>query len=486
MPVATPAPHRAACAVGCLCYAMGWLGCFGEAPLNFNSLEFLVLFLPAVFVAFYAVPVGLRLWVLVGASLLFYGVSGLEVLLAFMFAIVWSYGTAFLLLRWPKLLALVLAIALPAFILIMFKYLDFILNIVRAGHDTRSHLSFFFSILLPAGISFYTFELVSYSIDVADRKIPVERSLLRFAGFATFFPHLIAGPIMRYASLRDQLRALQQTERLQPRLASGLKLLAIGLFFKIFIADLCGTAASSVTGLPPAQALVLDRLGLIAFWSMQIYYDFWAYSVMAIGLGRLFCVELPINFKQPYLSPNPREFWQRWHVTLSYWLRDYVYVRMGGREAYVRNILIVFALVGLWHGAGWNFIAWGVYHGALVILYHVTRPAWDRLPRAAAIALTFVLISLGWPLFFLSLGDYWSFLVNLATAPWGSTALGLRHLVYLAAIGLITFGLREEAWLYNDPLQGRRLIDSPALAAALMFAGLLTISLSKTFIYFRF
>ena len=108
---------------------------------------------------------------------------------------------------------------------------------------------------------------------------------------------------------------------------------------------------------------------------MQIYYDFWAYSVMAIGLGRLFCIELPVNFREPYLSENPREFWRRWHVTLSYWLRDYVYIRMGGREDYVRNILIVFALVGLWHGAGWNFVVWGLYHGALVMLYHFTAPA---------------------------------------------------------------------------------------------------------------
>jgi alginate O-acetyltransferase complex protein AlgI len=428
----------------------------------------------------------LRLWVLVGASLLFYGVSGPEVLFAFVLAIAWSYGTAFLFLRWPKLPALLIAIALPAFILVMFKYLGFMLSIVQAGPETRAHFSFFFSILLPAGISFYTFELVSYSIDVADRKIPAERDLLRFAGFATFFPHLIAGPIMRYANLRDQLRALQETERLRPNLASGLKLLSIGLFFKVFVADLCGMGAAKATGLPPGEVLALDRLALVGFWSMQIYYDFWAYSVMAIGLGRLFCVELPVNFKQPYLSLNPREFWQRWHITLSYWLRDYVYVRMGGREAYVRNILIVFALVGLWHGAGWNFVAWGLYHGALVVLYHVTRPAWDRLPRAAAIALTFVLVSFSWPLFFLSLTEYWAFLGGLVTAQWGGAVFGVRHFLFLAAIGLITFGLREEVWLYNEPLERRRLIDAPVLAAALMFGGLLAISLSKTFIYFRF
>jgi alginate O-acetyltransferase complex protein AlgI len=458
--------------------------------LNFNSLEFLVVFLPATLIAFYAAPQSLRLWVLVGASLLFYGVSGTEVLVAFIVAIAWSYATAFLFARWrhpwARPLALLAAISVPAFMLVTFKYLGFILGSIQAGPETRAQFSFFLNILLPAGISFYTFELVSYSIDVADGKIAPEPDLLRFAGFATFFPHLIAGPIMRYADLRDQLRALQENACLRPDFASGLKLLSIGLFFKIFVADLSGMGAAKANGLGPGAALAFDRLAQVAFWSMQIYYDFWAYSVMAIGLGRLFCVALPVNFKEPYLSRNPREFWQRWHVTLSYWLRDYVYIRMGGREAYVRNILIVFALVGLWHGAGWNFVAWGIYHGALVILYHATRSVWDRLPRAAAVALTFVLVSFSWPLFFLGLGDYWAFLGDLVSARWGMAVFGPAHVLFLAAVGVVTFGLREKFWLYSEPFGGRRLVDSPVLAAFLMFAGLLCISLSKTFIYFRF
>ncbi len=247
----------------------------------------------------------------------------------------------------------------------MFKYLGFILDTVQAQPETRDHFWLFFSIVLPAGISFYTFEIVSYSLDVADKKIEPERDLLRFTSFATFFPHLIAGPIMRYADLRQQLQALQTTQVLKPNIVSGLKLLSIGLVFKIFVADFSGTRVAKASDLPLDQLSGIDQFTQVAFWSSQIYYDFWAYSVMAIGLGRLFCIELPVNFREPYLSRDPREFWQRWHVTLSYWLRDYVYIRMGGRESYVRNILIVFALVGLWHGAGWNFVAWGLYHALL-------------------------------------------------------------------------------------------------------------------------
>jgi alginate O-acetyltransferase complex protein AlgI len=187
--------------------------------LNFNSLEFLVLFLPVTFVAFYVVPMRLRLGVLVGASLTFYGISGFEVLLAFLIAIMWSYCTAFLLSKWQSRWTILLAVSVPAMMLIMFKYLAFILDIVHAGPQTREHFWFLFSVLLPAGISFYTFEIMSYSLDVADGKIEPDDDLLRFTSFVSFFPHLIAGPIMRYADMRQQLQILQTEGRFWPEAA---------------------------------------------------------------------------------------------------------------------------------------------------------------------------------------------------------------------------------------------------------------------------
>ncbi len=203
--------------------------------MNFNSLEFLVIFLPVVFLLFYSVPARLRLLVLCGASIVFYGVSGGVVLAAFIVAILWGYATAFLFAKWPKQLAIIVAVSVPAFFLIMFKYLDFLLNTAHAGPEIRNNLWVFYSVLLPAGISFYTFELVSYSIDVADGKIPPDKDLVRFTSFVTFFPHLIAGPIMRYANLRDQLQALRDTPILQPRIEFGPE----ASVHRVVLQDLC-------------------------------------------------------------------------------------------------------------------------------------------------------------------------------------------------------------------------------------------------------
>ena len=200
-------------------------------------------------------------------------------------------------------MATVIAISVPLFILIMFKYLGFILDNGAGATRDQGPFLVFLSIMLPAGISFYTFEIVSYSIDVADRKIEPERDPLRFMGFATFFPHLIAGPIMRYCDLRDQLRALQETPMLEPNFAIRPQAVCPSASAsRCSLPTSAGCSSRKATGLPADQLMAFDKLAKIAFWSMQIYYDFWAYSIMAIGLGRLFCIELPVNFREPYLS----------------------------------------------------------------------------------------------------------------------------------------------------------------------------------------
>lgn len=229
----------------------------------------------------------------------------------------------------------------------------------------------------------------------------------------------------------------------------------------------------------------LDFLFVIFAYSFQIYYDFWAYSTIAVGLGRLFGIVLPRNFREPYLSLNPREFWRRWHVTLSYWLRDYVYLKLGGNKKYARNILIVFAAVGIWHGAGWNFLAWGLYHAAFVLLYTATRPFWKKIPSALQIALTFVIVSFGWPLFFLDAPTYRHMLSTVFQLNnFGFDFYRLYHWVFLAIIAAWCFGMREAVWLYNR--RPRFVIDNAIVHASVLFSTALLFDWSRTFIYFRF
>jgi alginate O-acetyltransferase complex protein AlgI len=267
---------------------------------------------------------------------------------------------------------------------------------------------------------------------------------------------------------------------------SGLKFLSIGLFGKVFFADILNLFHKNIFAIDfMADATPLDALYLCLAYSFQIYYDFWAYSLMAIGLGKLLAIDLPVNFREPYLSPNPREFWRRWHITLSYWLRDYVYIKMGGNRSYVRNIVILFALVGLWHGAGWNFVVWGLYHALLVVGYHGLRRWWDRMPQALQVGTTFALVTFGWPLFFADLGEYRLILEKMIGLQGSGVGIyGLRHWLVLAAIAAWTFSMREARWLYND--RPRAVFDWPVAHASALFLGAVFVYFSGTFIYFRF
>jgi alginate O-acetyltransferase complex protein AlgI len=412
----------------------------------------------------------------------------------------WVWFFAFFLhtlrLRWIAIVMIVLG---PMGVLFLFKYLHFALDSLVALDGlflarglpaylsqfagwVRSNLFMVLAITLPAGISFYSFQILSYGIDVYRGKDRIERNPLMLTLYVAFFPHLIAGPIMRYDELVPQLRRLAVIKHLTPNFYLATKYLTIGLIGKMFFADIPSTFLEDIKA---TQYLTsTDALFYVLVRTIQIYFDFWGYSLMAIGLAKMFAVELPKNFDEPYISLNPQEFWRRWHITLSTWMRDYVYVTLGGRDHYIRNILIVFALVGLWHGAGWNFIVWGLWHGVLISAYHLSKPIWDRLPTFLAIAMTFTLIGLGWPLFFLSLTDFYKLISTLLSLNLQASAASTWKWLYVFAILALVFGVRERYWVYGDP---KTFLPVKAAALGVAFvACLLFFQYRQTFIYYRF
>ena len=455
----------------------------------FNSTLFLFLFLPVTLLAFYTVPPAWRMGVLGAASLVFYGAARLTPLVFLILSCLWAFAMAFLLYRHTSRWLLALGVSFPLAVLFLFRYLGFTLDSLGVDEAGRQPFYFFLSVLLPAGISFYTFQILAYTIDVRDHnRAQPDRNILHFITFISFFPQLIAGPIVRYHQIADQLRAVTRQRHLDPDVAGGVKLLAVGLFGKVFFADMLGIIQERYDVQGAASAL--DASLSVLAYSLRIYYDFWAYSIIAIGLAKLFAISLPRNFREPYLSRNPREFWRRWHVTLSYFLRDYVYIRLGGNQAYARNILFVFALCGLWHGAGWNFVVWGLYHAVLVLAYTAVAPAWDRMPAWLQMSLTFLLVSLGWPLFYLGFADYGLLMKTIFwSGAWTPQAFGPLEWSFTLAVTAWTFLAREDRWLHGtDGVTSAlgRVIGHPVAWAGMVYLSVLFFSWSKTFIYFRF
>ena len=377
----------------------------------FSSLEFLVLFLPltlAVSLRLHGQP--LLRWIAL-ASIVFYAFAGhWWFIVPMIVTTVVDYWMAILIDGEPRaerrrgLLAVSLIGNLS--MLAYFKYSGLMVRTAEQGLALiglgGSAMSFRWSeVVLPAGISFYTFQTLSYIIDVWRRQAPAERNFARFLGFISFFPHLVAGPLTRHHQLIPQLARIAETG-ITPRWREGILLFCVGLCKKVLIADRLGNLIDPMLGVPLHLDLVSGWLALLGY-AFQIYFDFSGYSDMAIGLGRLFGIELPQNFNSPYKAQSPSEFWRRWHMTLSFWLRDYLYITLGGNRCSAGrrrfNVMATMILGGLWHGANWTFAAWGTWHGLLLVL-HQALPAWETaLSRFWQRNLTFLLVTVGWVFF---------------------------------------------------------------------------------------
>lgn len=371
----------------------------------FSSSIFLFLFLPISIIVYYLLFRHSTLkntWLFV-VSLLFYSWGEPKYVLLMLLSILVNFFLALRIQDSKKLtnkkFFLILSVFFDLGLLVYFKYFDFLIDNCNFLFNTQFLNQ---NIPLPIGISFYTFQIMSYTIDVYRNKVPAQKSILKLGLYISLFPQLIAGPIVRYVDIEAQIN--QRNEKLND-VYNGIKLFILGLSKKVLIADtlsnLSDTAFSSIENLPS----LLAWLGILAY-TMQIYYDFSGYSDMAIGLGRVFGFKFNQNFNYPYVSASPQEFWRRWHISLSTWFRDYVYIPMGGskcsnRRAYI-NRFVVFFLTGFWHGASWNFVVWGLYHGLFLVIDQVLKKASVRFNNKAfsfGHFTTMLMVAVGWVFF---------------------------------------------------------------------------------------
>ncbi len=330
----------------------------------FSSIPFLFYFLPCVLLVYFLVPQKGRNAVLLAASLFFYGWGEPKFLLFMVFSIVQGYVFAWLIERGRgKKLFLALSLAVSFALLAYCKYADFFLENFNAVTGLSLPL---LKIALPIGISFYTFQIASYEIDVYRGDVAAQHNFIDFAAYVAMFPQLIAGPIVRYRDIAPQLK--ERTHSLEAA-ASGASRFAAGLAKKVILANVLAQLVSAYKA--SAEQTVLYAWLYAAAFTLQIYFDFSGYSDMAIGLGRVFGFTFPENFAYPYISKSITEFWRRWHISLGTWFRDYLYIPLGGsrcsRARHIFNILVVWMATGFWHGAAWNFIFWGLFYAVLLI-----------------------------------------------------------------------------------------------------------------------
>lgn len=372
----------------------------------FSSIVFLFTFLPAVMILYYLLPVRFRNVILLLASLVFYAWGEPVYLFLMLLSILFNYFSGLDIARnlQDKRAAkrsLVFNLIINLAVLGFFKYEGFVLDTLNG--IVPVHISYH-ALPLPIGISFYTFQILSYIIDVYRGNVKVQTNLPNFALYVTMFPQLIAGPIVQYADVDEQLASREVS---RTKFGEGSMYFIRGLAKKVLLANTSGMIFTEVSGLAKGNiAVVTAWLGAFAYM-FQIYFDFSGYSDMAIGLGKMFGFEFNMNFNYPYVSKSITEFWRRWHISLSSWFRDYVYIPLGGNRVskikHIRNLLIVWFLTGLWHGAAWNFVAWGLYYGVILIIEkYLLSPVLDRLPDVVRHIYSIVLVVIGWVLFFSS------------------------------------------------------------------------------------
>ncbi len=453
-------------------------------------------YLPLTLLIYYIVPRKGRNIFLFFINLVFYGWGEPKLVFLMLFNILFNYLGGFLVDKFrqnekKKKLFLILTCILDIGILAVFKYTGMIT-------ETLNMLPFLnipeLQISLPIGISFYTFQTMSYVIDVYRDDAPVSKNFINFGTYVALFPQLIAGPIVRYRDVAYQLT--HRRESLE-QFTKGVKLFLVGMGKKVLIANQMGILADSLLAENARSGVLGTWVGIIAY-TFQIYFDFSGYSDMACGLGNMLGFEFLKNFDYPYISKSITEFWRRWHISLSTWFKEYVYIPLGGNRKGVKrqiiNLLIVWGLTGLWHGASYNFILWGLYYGLLLILEKfVLKRFLDKLPPALQHVYTMFIVIIGWGLFYFTdisqLGAFVANLFNFGNGLCSNTALNmiLSYLPLLVAAAVASTPVGAK--LYNQ-IKDRSWAWAPETvycAAVLLISTASMVNQSyNPFLYFRF
>lgn len=468
----------------------------GDIDLVFSSLVFLFAYLPITLLAYYLVPRQGRNIFLFIINLVFYGWGEPMLVLLMVFNIFFNYIGGFLVDKYrqdkkKKKLFLILTCVLDIGILAVFKYTGMIT-------ETLNMLPFLnipeLQISLPIGISFYTFQTMSYVIDVYRDDAPVSKSFINFGTYVALFPQLIAGPIVRYKDVAYQLTHRKETLE---QFTKGVLLFMVGLGKKVLIANQMGTLTTAMFATTDENGVIGTWVGIIAY-TFQIYFDFSGYSDMACGLGNMLGFEFLKNFNYPYIAKSITDFWRRWHISLSTWFKEYVYIPLGGNRKGVKrqiiNLLVVWGLTGLWHGSSYNFLLWGLYYGLLLILEKfVLKRFLEKLPAVLQHIYTMFIVIIGWGLFYFTdmsqLGSFLTDLFNFGNGLCGAQALTLilsyLPLLIVAAIASTPLGAK----LYSRFSDTRHIwiLETLFCAVILLISTASLVDQSyNPFLYFRF
>ncbi|MBI1268436.1 MAG: MBOAT family protein [Cryomorphaceae bacterium] len=471
----------------------------------FSSTFFLLYFLPVFLLIYHLVGRSWKNWVILAASIFFYSWGAPK----FIFVIIASTIIDFFIVRKMhesndekkrrQLLALSLILNLG--LLLYFKYANFFVENVNTLLSSLGISPMrWLEVALPIGISFYTFQTLTYAVDVYRKVHAPLKKVSDYLLYIMSFPQMIAGPIVRFSAVADEIES--RTERVEDKLLGAYRF-AIGLAKKVIIANAMGEQADYIfsSDLNDINAGIA-WVGILAY-TFQIYFDFSGYSDMAIGLGKIMGFHFPENFNSPYISRSITEFWRRWHITLGGFMRDYLYIPLGGNKVSTkgklyRNLIIVFLLSGLWHGASWNFILWGAYHGTFLILDRLFLARFmERLWQPISILLTFLFVMFGWVIFRLEslqeIGLYFSKLFDFRSGWYCRPTVDFKFVLYFAIffsfIGATRMGAQLTAWFFESKqhrFSSHLFLTAMSVGLLIVSVAIVTASDFNPFIYFRF